>query len=61
MQSLLGPCSPERLIPQALMELRMTPEQLKLFYEILETKNSWGKNEIRTLLLEIVSGIRTSK
>ena len=39
----------------------MTQEQLKLFYEILESKNSWGKNEIRQLLLEIVSGIRTTK
>ena len=38
----------------------MTKEQLKLFYEILETKNSWGKNEIKKLLLEIVSEIRTS-
>lgn len=38
----------------------MTAEQLKLFYSILETKNSWGKNEIRTVLLEIVAGIRTS-
>lgn len=38
----------------------MTPEQLKLFYQILETKNSWGKNEIKTLLLEIAAGIRTS-
>jgi len=37
----------------------MTPEQLQLFYRLLETKNSWGKNEIRTLLLEIASGIRT--
>lgn len=37
----------------------MTQEQLKLFYKILETKNSWGKNEIKTILLEIVSGIRT--
>ena len=37
----------------------MTTEQLKLFYEILETKNSWGKNEIKTILLEISSGIRT--
>ena len=37
----------------------MTSEQLKLFYAILETKNSWGKNEIRTVLLEVVSGIRT--
>lgn len=38
----------------------MTPAQLKLFYQILETKNSWGKNEIKTMLLEIASGIRTS-
>jgi len=37
----------------------MTPEQLKLFYAILETKNSWGKNEIRQVLLEVASGIRT--
>lgn len=36
----------------------MTQEQLQLFYSILETKNSWGKNEIKTLLLEVVSGIR---
>ena len=38
----------------------MTAEQLKLFYSILEIKNSWGKNEIRTVLLEIAAGIRTS-
>ncbi len=38
----------------------MTREQLKLFYTILDTKNSWGKNEIKTLLLEITSGIRTT-
>ncbi len=38
----------------------MTTEQLKLFYQILETKNSWGKNEIKQLLLEVCSGIRTS-
>jgi len=37
----------------------MTKEQLQLFYKILETKNSWGKNEIKQLLLEVVSGIRT--
>lgn len=37
----------------------MTQEQLQLFYKILETKNSWGKNEIKQLLLEVVSGIRT--
>lgn len=38
----------------------MTQDQLKLFYTILETKNSWGKNEVKTLLLEICSGIRTT-
>lgn len=37
----------------------MSDEQLKLFYEILDTKNSWGKNEVRKLLLEIFAGIRT--
>lgn len=36
----------------------MTTQQLKLFYEILETKNSWGKNEIKKVLLEVVSGLR---
>ena len=38
----------------------MTQEQLNLFYQILNTKNSWGKNEIRQVLLEIVAGIRTT-
>lgn len=37
----------------------MSQEQLKLFYDILETKNSWGKNEIKKVLLEVASGIRT--
>ena len=37
----------------------MTQEQLNLFYQILNTKNSWGKNEIRQVLLEICAGIRT--
>jgi len=37
----------------------MTKEQLETFYNILNTKNSWGKNEIRTVLLEIIAGIRT--
>jgi hypothetical protein len=37
----------------------MTQEQLKLFYKILETKNSWGKNEVKQMLLEIITGIRT--
>ena len=38
----------------------MTTEQLSLFYKILETKNSWGKNEIRQVLLEVAANIRTS-
>jgi hypothetical protein len=38
----------------------MNQDQLKLFYTILETKNSWGKNEIRQVLLEIIAGIRTT-
>ena len=38
----------------------MTQEQLNLFYRILETKNSWGKNEIKTVLLEVTAGIRTT-
>ena len=38
----------------------MTTNQLQLFYKILETKNSWGKNEIKAVLLEVASGIRTN-
>jgi hypothetical protein len=46
-------------VPKQTKEFTMTQDQLKLFYKILETKNSWGKNEIKTLLLEICAGIRT--
>lgn len=35
----------------------MTPDQLKLFYKVLETKNSWGKNEIKKVMLEIIAGV----
>lgn len=38
----------------------MTQDQLKLFYTILERKYSWGKNEIQQVLLEIITGIRTT-
>ena len=38
----------------------MNQEQLNLFYQILNTKNSWGKNEIRQVLLEIIAGIQTT-
>ena len=37
----------------------MTKEQLELFYRILETKNSWGKNELKQMLLEVIAGLRT--
>ena len=36
----------------------MTPEQLERFYKILETQNSWSKNQIKTVLLEVIAGIR---
>ena len=36
----------------------MTQAQLELFYKILETKNSWGKNELKQMLLEVIAGIR---
>lgn len=38
----------------------MTQDQLNTFYAILDTKNSWGKNEVKTLLLEVIAGIRTN-
>lgn len=37
----------------------MTVQQLALLYQILETKNSWGKNEVKSLILEVATGIRT--
>lgn len=36
----------------------MTQEQLATFLRIIETKNSWGKNEIKSLMLEVMAGIR---
>ena len=36
----------------------MTKEQLEIFYRIIETKNSWGKNELKTMLLEVIGGLR---
>ena len=37
----------------------MEKEQLSIFYKILETKNSWGKNELKQMLLEVIAGLRT--
>lgn len=36
----------------------MTQEQLATFIRIIESKNSWGKVEIKTLMLEVIAGIR---
>ena len=36
----------------------MTQEQLERFYKILDTQNSWGKKQIKTMLLEVIAGIR---
>lgn len=35
----------------------MTQEQLATLLRELEKKNSWGKNEVRTLILNIIAGI----
>jgi len=36
----------------------MTKEELKRLLAELEKKNSWGKNEIKNLILEIIAGIK---
>jgi len=36
----------------------MTKEQLKLLYKELDKQNSWGKNQIKQLILEIIAGIK---
>ena len=36
----------------------MTQSQLEIFYVELEKQNSWGKNQIKTMLLEVIAGIR---
>ena len=36
----------------------MTQEQLKRLYELLDTQNSWGKNQIKTLILEVIAGLK---
>ena len=35
----------------------MSTEQLKKLLEILETKNSWGKNELKEVILKAGAGI----
>lgn len=36
----------------------MSNEQLKRLYEYIETKNSWGKNELKQLILEVLADIK---
>lgn len=35
----------------------MTQEQIALFMAKIEEKNSWGKNELKLLLLNILTGV----
>ena len=35
----------------------MTQKQLEILLKKLDTKNSWGKNELKTLILEVIAGM----
>ena len=35
----------------------MTQEQLKTLLQELQKKNSWGKNEIKEFILNVIAGI----
>ena len=35
----------------------MTKEELANLLAAIETKNSWGKNELKDLILKIIAGI----
>ena len=35
----------------------MTKEQLQLLLKKIEKKNSWGKNELKMLILNILAGV----
>lgn len=40
----------------------MTQEQLATFLKEIEKKNSWGKNELKDLVLKVLSGqVETTK
>lgn len=34
----------------------MTQEQFRILLKSIEKKNSWGKNELKDLILKIISG-----
>lgn len=37
----------------------MTQEQLRLLLQEINKKNSWGKNELKELILNIMAGVVT--
>lgn len=36
----------------------MTKEQLQFLLDEIEKQNSWGKNQIRDLILQVASGLK---
>ena len=36
----------------------MTLEQLATLLQEIEKKNSWGKNELKDLILQVIAGLR---
>ena len=40
------------------MSFSISKEQLEIFYRELDTQNSWGKNQLKQMLLEVIAGIR---
>lgn len=39
------------------VESSILQDRIKEFYSILDQKNSWGKNEVKQRLLEVLSGV----
>lgn len=35
----------------------MNQEQLAALLKIIETKNSWGKNELKDVILKVIAGL----
>ena len=45
-------------ILQRSQEKAMTQEQLATLLQEIEKKNSWGKNELKDLILKVIAGIK---
>lgn len=43
---------------QRSQEKAMTQEQLATLLQEIEKKNSWGKNELKDLILKVIAGIK---